>query len=363
MSGLDERMPYAAAFPGALGTGVIAQSAAPAGDGALRRARGFIGEYECVLSRFRRDSQVAAMAAAPDGGVFRFPDWAAGLFGLCDLLTDATKGAFDPCIGEDLARLGYDARYSFVMETDAEGRLGSFGGRPTWRGNVERHGTTLVTRGPVALDFGACGKGYLVDLLARILFGNETGAPSFVIDAGGDLLIHSPGAPVTVGLEDPEDPSRAVGVAHVEEGAFCASAPSRRHWGEMAGHRLHHLINAIDGRPVDNIAATWTFVETTTHGIRASSDGPCPTPPTHPAMPNPRRQGVDSDGLPSTIHQPTPIGDMAIRYPTALADGLATALFVASPDRLRAHAPYEAAILRADRTAAITHDFPGGLFQ
>lgn len=340
MSGLDERMPYAAAFPGALGTGVIAQSAAPVGDGALRRARGFIREYECVLSRFRRDSQVAAMAVAPDGGVFRFPDWAAGLFGLCDLLADATKGAFDPCVGEDLTRLGYDARYYLVMETGAEGRLGSLGGRPTWRGDVERHGTTLVAHGPVALDFGACGKGYLVDLLSGILFCGKAGAPPFVIDAGGDLLIHSPGAPVTIGLEDPENQTQAVGVAHVEEGAFCASAPSRRHWGEAAGHQLHHLLNALDGRPVNDIAATWTFVETTMHGMRASSDG-----------------------FPSTPHQPTPIGDMAARYPTALADGLATALFAASPARLRAHAPYEAAILRADRTAAVTHGFPGELFQ
>lgn len=339
MSGLDERMPHVTAFPDALGTGIVAQSSAPVNADALRRAREFIEEYEHTLSRFRDDSLVASMATSA-GGDFDFPDWTAGLFDLYDSLSEATGGALDPCVGEDLTRLGYDARYSFVMRTCADGRFGSLGGRPTWRGDVERHGTTLVTHGPVALDFGACGKGYLVDMLAGMLFDDEAGEPSFAIDAGGDLLIHSPGAPVTIGLEDPEDPSRAVGMAHVEEGAFCASAPSRRHWGEAAGHRLHHLLNALDGRPVDDIAATWTLVETTMHGMRASSDD-----------------------FPSTPHQPTPIGDMATRYPTALADGLATALFVASPARLRAHAPYEAAILRADRTAAVTPNFPGELFQ
>ena len=51
------------------------------------------------------------MRTAAHGGTFDFPDWASGLFGLYDRLFAATDGATDPCVGEDLIRLGYDESY------------------------------------------------------------------------------------------------------------------------------------------------------------------------------------------------------------------------------------------------------------
>ena len=54
------------------------------------------------------------MRTAAHGGTFDFPDWASGLFGLYDRLFAATDGATDPCVGEDLIRLGYDESYSFT---------------------------------------------------------------------------------------------------------------------------------------------------------------------------------------------------------------------------------------------------------
>ena len=66
--------------------------------------------------------------------------------------------------------------------------------------------------------------------------------------------------PITIALEDPADPANAVGTVEISHGAFCASSPSRRHWSDAAGHQLHHLLNAIDGLPVDDVAATWVAV-------------------------------------------------------------------------------------------------------
>ncbi|OZG69446.1 FAD:protein FMN transferase [Bifidobacterium eulemuris] len=319
MSRLAERMPHIMALPRALGTGMIIRSAAPLDDATQARIRAFAAEYERLLSRFRPDSLVGAMREAEHGGVFDFPEWAAPLFDLYDRLVDATDGAIDPCVGEDLTRLGYGADLRFVMEPDAAGHLGSLRGRPTWRGDVVRHGATLVTKRPISLDFGACGKGYLVDLIATLI--GESAAidgdhDSLLIDAGGDLLIRSPEEPVTIALEDPWDSDNAVGVAAMSGGAFCASAPSRRQWGQAAGQRLHHLINAIDGQPVDDVTAAWVAV--------------------------PARKSTE----------PT----------TALADGLATALFVSRADRLRARFAFDCALVRSDRTAAVSPRFPGRLF-
>lgn len=300
--------------------------------------------YEHTLSRFREDSLVAAMRRATHGGSFDFPDWAGGLFDLYDALHETSDGAIDPCVGEDLTRLGYGPAYTFAAQPNARAYTGAVHGRATWHGSVERHGCTLITRGPVSLDFGACGKGYAVDLIAALLRDggcndernternternadhhagpntNRAADRALVIDAGGDLLVHlgqSPDQPVPlrVALEHPSDSTQAVGVAEIMDGALCASAPSRRHWGEQSGMRLHHLLNAIDGMPADSVAAAWAYVP----------------------------------------QQAT--------FPCATADGLATALFVTPPDRLRARFRFECAFIDADGMLHASRDFPATLF-
>jgi len=172
------------------------------------------------------------MRTATRGGVFDFPDWASGLFDLYDALYSGTDGAIDPCVGEDLIRLGYDAVYSFTVEPDARGgRLGAIHGRPTWGGDVERHGTTLVTRRPVALDFGACGKGYLLDLLAGMLRADWRRTRQsahddrqYVIDAGGDMLIRTV-EPITIALDGPVRPRQRRGIGRTQPGRVLRERP------------------------------------------------------------------------------------------------------------------------------------------
>ena len=311
MTSLTEQLPYVYAFPDALGTGLLVHTESVLDDEIRDRIGSFIHEYEVVLSRFRDDSIVGRMRTAAHGGTFDFPDWASGLFGLYDRLFAATDGATDPCVGEDLIRLGYDESYSFAATPDAAEHAGAIHGRAVWSADVERHGTTLIAHSPVALDFGACGKGYLVDLLAGML-GDGAGHPQpiqYVIDAGGDLLVHTD-EPITIALEDPADPA-----------------------------------NAIDGLPVDDVAATWVAVtppssaittKTSTHASNASTTA-----------------NRDTDDSSNTV---------AAHVPVTLADGLATALFTTPATQLRAHFPFECAILNANRTAAQSPNFPGGFF-
>ncbi|MBT1173347.1 FAD:protein FMN transferase [Bifidobacterium sp. MA2] len=417
MSTFAARTMHTMAFPHALGTGLLVQPPLdpdePTGGDTLgiRHAIDrFIDGYERALSRFRDDSTVSAMRGAAHGGSFDFPDWAGPLFDLYDALVDATDGAIDPCVGEDLIRLGYDARYSFHISPDAfrsmddelrdsvpanpgtvipadavnaaTGRpsprissengissmttgwnLGAIHGRATWRDDVERrgsNGTTLAVRRPIALDFGACGKGYLVDLLARrFLMPTAAGAP-YVIDAGGDLLIHSPSKPLTIAMEDPMNTDNAVGTVEVGAGAFCASAPSRRHW-EVAGHRLHHLLNAIDGLPVNDVAATWVHVPAATG--TGTGTGTDTGSATDIDIGTGIGIGIVTGTGTGTEQSP---GRPLAAYPTALADGLATALFTTPAtqlhERLGPDVPFQCAILNADRTAAKTRAFPGNFF-
>ena len=90
---------------------------------------------------------------------------------------------------------------------------------------------------------------------------------------------------------------------------------------------MHHLLNAVDGLPVADMAATWAVVDA------------------HPGEPG--RSSTRPDGG---------------YFPTALADGLATALFLTDPERLAQHFDFDCVTIRADRVATCSRHFPGTLF-
>jgi len=162
---------------------------------------------------------------------------------------------------------------------------------------------TLVAAEPALLDVGAAGKGHLVDLVAGVL--TDHGIADVTIDASGDLL-HRADAPLRVALEHPGDATRAIGVAELSQGqALCASATNRRAWGDG----LHHVLDGRTGRPTRDIVATWV---------------------------------VAGSAL--------------------LADGLATAHFLAEPARLVSRFDHEFVRMHADGRVERSPDFPGEVF-
>jgi thiamine biosynthesis lipoprotein len=203
--------------------------------------------YDGDWSRFRSDSTVSAMAREP--GRYKLPAEAAALGRLYRSLYDLTGGAMTPLIGGSLERLGYDAAYSLQPS-------GSAIPAPRWDDVLAWDGHVLTTAAPLVLDIGAAGKGQLVDLLAAEL--QSAGVDSFVIDASGDLLHRGPDA-VTVALEHPYDPARAIGTMRLAGAALCASASNRRSWGDG----LHHVLDGTTGLPVSTAVATWTMAEST----------------------------------------------------------------------------------------------------
>ena len=285
----------------AIGTRWEIESDEPLDTGVRSRVEERIERFDAAYSRFRADSLVSAMAAAPDGGRFEFPDDATALFDLYDRLFAATDGAIDPLVGSTLELLGYDALYTLTPVPPAV-RAHHVRHRPTWTIDVEREGNTLTTRRPVVLDVGAVGKGYLVDIVSAILA--DGGLSGFVVDAGGDLRCDG-GEEIRVGLEHPHDAGHVIGIADVRDGALCASAGNRRAWGD----NLHHLVDARSGIPAGDVIATWVTAED-----------------------------------------------------AALADGLATALFFTGADGLAATFRFEHVLMRADGRAERSPGFEGELF-
>lgn len=260
-----------------------------------------IQQFDATYSRFRPDSLVSCVAAAPNGGCFNFPDDSIALFDLYDRLHKATGGAVDPLVGRDLELLGYDPAYSLVPVFDIAKMHDR--GRATWSKDILRDGTSLVTQHPQAIDVGAAAKGYLVDIISEIL--RETGFTQFIVDGSGDLR-HLGEWGIQVGLEHPFDPQRVIGVVNLQNRALCASAVNRRAWGD----NLHHVLDARTGVPVQDVVATWV------------------------------------------------VADDAVT-----ADGLATALFFTSAERLAESFQFSYVRMFADGRAEISQNFDGKLFS
>ena len=204
-----------------------------------------IDAFDRTYSRFRDDSLVGRIARTP--GTVEFPDDAGDLFELYRRLYEATGGAVSPLVGRSLETLGYDRAYTLRASGPALPA-------PSWDDSFAWDGRALTTIRPVTVDVGAAGKGYLVDIVGRML--TAAGHEGFVIDASGNILRHGEGT-IRVGLEHPWDASKAIGVANLGRGAICASAPNRRTWGEG----LHHIVDATTGLPTRRVIATWAIAD------------------------------------------------------------------------------------------------------
>lgn len=211
-----------------------------------QRLLDIVEDYDAAWSRFRSDSLVSAAATQP--GRYEMPESAIELGRLYGILYRITGGAMTPLIGGSLEHLGYDGGYSLQPR-------GLPLPPPRWEDVLAWEGSVLSTSAPVVLDIGAAGKGQLVDLLSAEL--RAQGVSGFFIDASGDLLNSGP-EPVTIGLEHPFDPERAIGTIELREGALCASASNRRAWGDG----LHHVLDGVTGAPVQTVVATWTVAAT-----------------------------------------------------------------------------------------------------
>ena len=261
-----------------------------------------IDAFDKTYSRFRKDSLVADISRA--AGEYRFPDDALPMMTLYKDLYDLTGGLVTPLVGRVLVDAGYDADYSLKPKSD-------IAAAPRWEDVMEYEHPFLRVKEPVFLDFGALGKGYLIDIVAGIL--RSRGLKNFTVDAGGDMS--HVGAVTRVGLEDPEDTKKVVGVANLAgvgtggAGAdrsisLCGSAGNRRAWG-----KFHHIMNPKTAESPRHILGLWTVADN-----------------------------------------------------TMLADAMATALFFVGPDKLADKYRFECAILYADRSAVTSKGFPGSFF-
>lgn len=202
-----------------------------------------IEDFDKSYSRFRPDSLVTDISKK--AGTFKMPDSSYVLISMYQKLYESTDGLVTPLIGRVISDAGYDAEYSLKKRSLTKPK--------SWEEVLDFNNGKLSTNVPVLLDFGAVGKGYLVDLISDLLV--KEGISRFCIDAGGDMLAKNT-EPLRIGLENPDDTDQIIGVVKLKDRAICGSAGNRRAWGDF-----HHIINPETLKPVKNIKAVWVVAK------------------------------------------------------------------------------------------------------
>lgn len=250
-------------------------------------------DFDRIYSRFRKDSLVTRVAQR--AGTYHFPADAETLFGFYRRLYDSTDGAVTPLIGQLLADAGYDAQYSLEP-----GRLRTV---PNWGDVMTYRDGMLITRRPVLLDFGAAGKGYLVDMIAKEL--QQAGVQKYCVDGSGDMVCRGLDVPLRIGLEHPDDARQVIGVAEITDGALCGSAGNRRTWANFT-----HIMNPKKLASPQHLKAVWAYAAN-----------------------------------------------------ALTADGLTTALYFTGAEKLHAQFQFEHCMLYTDGSISVSSGFPAELFS
>ena len=124
--------------------------------------------------------------------------------------------------------------------------------------NLARLGYGSGTQG---LDFGAYGKGFLIDKVAEYLQKNN--CLFFLINAGGDIFATEKSNQDSwkVALEHPTSNNTAIGTVLLKNKALAASSPFKRSWNKNT-QTNNHLINGKTGESITQSRAVFVISDT-----------------------------------------------------------------------------------------------------
>ena len=205
--------------------------------------------------------------SAGDPAGVRLSGGTASLLRRCLEMTEASGGAFD-------VTLGAAARLWDIDAWASGSRSGQF--RPPDREELKEalshcgpdkvrleetqasedraEGAQLYLAEGTALDLGAVGKGIALDRI-RDYLETKGGVDGAVISLGGSVLTYGAkpdGTAWKVGIADPADPSRTLGMITLE-GDWCISTSGDyERYVEADGVRYHHILDPSTGYPADS---------------------------------------------------------------------------------------------------------------
>jgi FAD:protein FMN transferase len=239
-----------------------------------------LAAVDLACSRFRPDSELSALNAA-GGAVTEITELFAEILAAALRAARLTGGDVDPTCGQALVDIGYDRDFALLRAAGAvpgglaPGTADTVGGAsgppagppagnvatrsagsaaakvPGWRNVRLDFRRRRVRLGSGAqLDLGATAKAWAADRCAEIIAA-ETGAGTLV-SLGGDIAVGGPPPPggwrVRVTDDHAAGPDAPGQTVTMQSGGLATSSTTIRAW-DVAGRRVHHIINPATGQP------------------------------------------------------------------------------------------------------------------
>ncbi len=236
--------------------GYLAVRRAAALPRALRITRTVIKDVDATCSRFRADSDLAAVNREPGRWVGVHPLLVEAVR-VAVRAAAATDGLVHPLLGRPLVTLGYDRDFRELREIETTPTDTPAPAVDAWRSIELGEGRIRIPAG-TALDLGSTAKAWAADVVAAGL-GQELGEPALV-SLGGDITISAPdGAPWRVAVaEQPSDlRERLACLVTLTEGGLATSSTRVRRWTRR-GTVHHHLLDPRTGEPAEEVWRTVT---------------------------------------------------------------------------------------------------------
>jgi thiamine biosynthesis lipoprotein ApbE len=232
---------------------------------ACRMLRTDLAAVDAACSRFRADSEIAALDGAPRvggrTGPVRVSPLLAEALGVALRAARVTDGDVDPTVGGAMSAAGYDRDFALVQRDGPPVPL-TVRRVPGWREvKLDEQARLLSLPAGVRLDLGATAKAWAADRAAGRIAA-ELGC-GVLVNLGGDIAVagHGPADGWRIRVQDvtgrPGDPPAGPATAvAIHSGGLATSSTTARRW-RRGGDVLHHILDPRSGLPA---AAVWRTV-------------------------------------------------------------------------------------------------------
>jgi thiamine biosynthesis lipoprotein len=216
---------------------------------AIEKAFGAIAEIDRLMSNYREDSELAHINRSASQEPVRVSQPTLAVLTLAQQVSERSQGAFDITVGPLVRLWGFHDKRPHLPSAAEFSAV-----RPLVDYRHVRIDSTAQTvrfaRSGVELDLGGIAKGFAVEVASNVL--RERGLSGF-IDAGGNqyLLGVPPGKQTwTVGIKDPAQPDRLLGIVDTLETSVSTSADYAT-YVEIGGRKFGHVLDPRTLRPAD----------------------------------------------------------------------------------------------------------------
>lgn len=240
----------------AMGTYITLSAAGGGAREALADAEEKIIELEKRLSVTDEDSEISRVNRGGGAPVPISRETAAVLRFAVDA-AERTEGAFDPTVYPLVEAWGFTSHEYRIPSIEEIERLL----KKTGYAKITLDAETATLPDGVQVDLGGVAKGYAGDAAAALL--KRRGVNSAVLNIGGNVQTvgkRHGGGKWRIGVRDPNDEHRLIGIIETEDKAVVTSGGYERRFLGEDGVVYHHILDPRTGRPAESGLASVTIV-------------------------------------------------------------------------------------------------------